>query len=84
MNMRDCERLRLGALVREAWMPDNAKKNGIVLAKVYIEGHHEAKVLGGHKDRRYDIWVHWYKPRYRKNNPERLQCWELMLIQNAK
>jgi len=65
-------------------MPDDARKNGIVLAKEYIEGRHEAKTLGGVKEHRYDIWVHWRIARYRKSNPEKLQCWELMLIQNAK
>tara|TARA_R110002074_G_scaffold278207_1_gene449733 strand:- start:644 stop:898 length:255 start_codon:yes stop_codon:yes gene_type:complete len=84
MNMKECKRLKLGTLVREAYMNDLRPRTGIVLAKKHIEEEHYAKVLGAHKLARYDIWVHWYKPRYRKSNPEKLQCWELMLIQNAK
>ncbi len=83
MNIKECKRLKTGALVREAWMVSGHKK-GIVLAKEYVEGRHRAKVLGSVKEHRYDIWVHWHEPRFRKSNPEKLQCWELMLIQNVK
>ena len=81
MNMRDCKKLKTGSLVREAWNPYTTK-HGIVLAKEYVEGSHRAKMLGGWKERRYDIWVHWHRPRDKRPNPEKLQCWELMLVKN--
>ena len=84
MNMKDSKRLKVGALVREAWKTDSRHKRGIVLAKEYIEGCHEAKVLGGRKDRRYDIWVYWLRARPQSQCAVKLQCWELMLVQNAK
>jgi hypothetical protein len=83
VNIAECKRLKTGTLVREAWAP-TGKKRGIVLAKEYVEGRHRAKVLGAWKEHRYDIWVHWHEPRYKRPNPEKLQCWELMLVKNGE
>lgn len=87
MNMRECKRLKPGALVREAYEVSGQDTIGIVLSKKYIKEAHHAKVLGGRKQERYDVWIHWLKqPNYRKMrpNPDKLQCWEVKLVKNGK
>ena len=87
MNMRDCKRLKPGAIVREAYGISNQETRGMVLSKKYVEEEHYAKVLGAHKLARYDLYVHWLQaPKYRRNatQPDKLQCWEVMLVKNGK
>ena len=92
MNIKVCKRLQPGAMVRQSWDTDRAPKLGLVIGKQHIEKEHEAKNLGGRKQERYDIIVHWLDgPRKTWDygtgagtspNPEVLQCWELMLVSN--
>ena len=94
MNMKVCKRLQSGAMVRQSWdtVPGRTPKLGLVLGKQHIKEEHEAKHLGGRKQERYDIIVHWLDGPRRtweygtgagsSPNPEVLQCWELMLVSN--
>ena len=95
MNMRDAKRLKPGAIVRESFYPETPgapKIHGIVIGKRYIEERHAAKILGGYKNRRYDVVVHWTckeaaipRKRYADNN-QRLQVrqqWELMVVSHG-
>ncbi len=86
MNMKDCKRLKPGAIVREAY-GDGMRTRGMVLHKEYVEETHYAKVLGARKMARYDLYVHWFQtPKYLKaaSNPAKLQCWEVMLVKNGQ
>ena len=93
MNIKVCKRLQPGAMVRQSW--DTASivpKLGLVIGKQHVKEEHEAKSLGGRKQERYDIIVHWLDGPRRtwihgagsgaSPNPEVLQCWELMLVSN--
>jgi hypothetical protein len=92
MNMRDAKKLQPGAIVRESYHPDSFGHpiHGIVIEKKYVKGVHEAKVLGGYKDERYDVIVHWTcketaipRQRISGNAAPRLQVrqnWELMVV----
>ena len=87
MNMRECNRLKPGAMVTEAYAHELTNSLGMVLSKEYVEEEHYANVLGGKKHARYDIWVHWLRaPKYRKRrgNPDKIQCWEFKLLSNGK
>ena len=91
MNMKVSERLQPGAMVRQSWDTGRATpKLGLVLGKQHVKEEHQAKTLGGKKQERYDIVVHWLDgPRrtwseHASPNPEVLQCWELMLVSNAE
>ncbi len=87
MNMRDCKRLKPGAMVCEAYEASAQSTLGMVIHKEYVEESHYAKILGGRKEKRYDVWVHWFKqPYYRKSrpNPDKLQCWEVKLLKNGE
>ena len=87
MNMRDCKRLKPGAMVTEAFAHELNNTLGMVLHKEYIEEEHYARVLGGKKQARYDLYVHWLEPpkwrRYKDQNPQKVQCWEVKLIKNG-
>ena len=85
MNMRDCKRLKPGAMVTEAFLPSSPAL-GMVLHKEYVEEEHNARVLGGKKQARYDLYVHWFKrPHYNlRSNPQKLQCWEVKLLKNGE
>ena len=86
MNMRDCKRLKSGAMVTEAYGIEPCHTLGMVLHKEYVLEEHYAKVLGGKKQARYDLYIHWFKaPQYRKlkNNPDKVQCWEVKLLKNG-
>ena len=94
MNMRDAKKLKPGAIVRESFHPDSMGSpiHGIVIEKKYIKERHTAKTLGGTKDDRYDIIVHWtckdtVVPRKRwGDNNHRLQVrqnWELMVVSHG-
>jgi len=92
MNMRDAKKLRPGAIVREAWLPDS-KVQGIVLSKKLYVGDHHAKCLGQKKKQRFDVTVHWLgdadmipKKKWNDKNTQRVQVrenWELMIISHA-
>jgi hypothetical protein len=97
MNLKEAKRLKPGAIVRESYYPTDEGPGsvyGIVIGKKYVKERHEAKILGGYKDERYDIVVHWTCkepaiPRpggsYRVK-PERLQLrqnWEIMLVSHG-
>ena len=93
MNMRECKNLKPGATVREAYPAgihgdDTVQPIGLVLHKEYVEEQHSARTLGGTKKNRYDLWVYWIDdpPYYLKHkpNPVKLQCWEVMMVKNAK
>ncbi len=81
MNLKESAKVKTGSFVREAW---GTKEDslGIILHKEYVEEEHFAKCLGGKKQKRWDIWVHWlHASSYRlQNNPGKLQCWEIMLV----
>ena len=92
MNMRDAKKLKPGAIVRESYHPDSIGHpiHGIVIEKKYVKERHAAKILGGYKNERYDVIVHWtcresVIPRQwiSGNVSNRLQVrqnWELMLV----
>tara|TARA_B100000902_G_C27287525_1_gene905259 strand:+ start:1761 stop:2045 length:285 start_codon:yes stop_codon:yes gene_type:complete len=92
MNMKDARKLKPGAIVREAWLPDS-KVQGIVLSKELYVGEHYAKCLCQKKKQRFDVTVHWLgddktipKKKWSDNNPPRVQVrenWELMIISHA-
>ena len=84
MTLKDAEKLKPGAIVRESWRTA-AKRTGLVLAKEHVDGAHPARVLGGMKYQRYDVVVHWFDgPRgMGRVNPEKLQNWELMVVQHV-
>jgi hypothetical protein len=95
MNLKDAKKLQPGAIVRESFRPDSIGHpiHGIVIGKKYIKERHAAKVLGGTKEERYDIVVHWtckdaVVPRKRwGDNNQRLQVrqnWELMVVSHAE
>ncbi len=95
MNMRESKRIKPGAIVRESFYPEHHRVtpvHGIVIGKKYVKERHAANVLGGYKDERYDIVVHWICkesaiPRRRNGNTgERLQVhqnWELMVVSHG-
>tara|TARA_R110002110_G_scaffold414073_1_gene642906 strand:+ start:743 stop:1003 length:261 start_codon:yes stop_codon:yes gene_type:complete len=86
MNMRDCKKMKPGAIVTDAYVKDSEVR-GMVLHKEYILEEHYAKVLGGKKQARYDLYVHWLKrPRYREmqDSPDKIQCWEVKLLKNGE
>ena len=95
MNLKDAKKLHAGAIVRESFRPDSFGHpiHGIVIGKKHVKERHVAKVLGGHKEERYDIVVHWTckdtaVPRKRwGDNNHRLQVrqnWELMVVSHAE
>ena len=95
MNLKEARKLKVGAIVREAWCPES-KTQGIVLAKAHVKERHRAKVLCQDKSERYDITVHWLGPdrvvpyetnpnSVRNGNPrvQVRQNWEIMVISHA-
>ena len=86
MNLKIAKDLPLGALVRPAFHTET-KHYGIVLAKEHVKEHHTAKQLGGEKEERYDITVHWiggvfsyFKDGSAERRPiVKHQNWELMI-----
>ena len=94
MNMRDAKKLKPGTIVRESYHPDSFGHpiHGIVIEKKYVKELHAAKILGGYKNERYDVIVHWtcreaVIPRQwiSGNVSNRLQVrqnWELMVVPN--
>ena len=86
MNLRECKRLKPGAMVRAAYeTASEGGSLGMVLHKEYVEEEHRAKCLGGKKQKRYDLYVHWLRAspyRMNKANPSKVQCWEVMLLKN--
>ena len=92
MNLKDARKLKPGAIVREAWYPE-AKVQGIVLSKQYVQEEHTAKLLCQKKKERYDVTVHWLCPERlipRKewdDNSHRVQVrenWEIMVVSHAE
>ena len=90
MNMQDARKLQPGAIVREAYRPDEpgvTAPRGLVLGKEYVEQDHVARCLSQRKDRRFDVYVHWFDGPRRwsrdKNNPEKLQNWEIMVVEHV-
>ena len=88
MNMKQCKTLKPGAMVTEAWAVAGCDTLGMVLHKEYVLEEHYAKILGGRKQARYDLYVHWFKrPQYslgnNPQNPEKVQCWEVKLLKNG-
>ena len=92
MNMKDAHKLRPGAIVRESWFP-LSDKQGIVLAKEYVNEPHRAKKLCQKKTERYDVTVHWLgdartipQKKWGEDSTDRVQVrenWELMVISHA-
>ena len=93
MNMRDAKKLKPGAIVRESYHPDGDLRHpihGLVIEKKYVKELHVAKILGGYKNERYDVIVHWSckdtvipRQRISGNAAARLQVrqnWELMVV----
>ena len=91
MNMRDAKKLKPGAIVRQSYHGDGEAGNaihGLVIEKKHVKERHAAKILGGYKNERYDIIVHWtgkdgFIPRTRLSGTRRLQVrqnWELMVV----
>lgn len=86
MDMKTAKKIKPGALVRFAWDTPGSWSaqcsEGIVIGKTYVEGVHEAKILGGTKKARYDVLVHWFS--VPKGNPHKglevMQNWEIMLV----
>ena len=92
MNLKEADKLRPGAIVRESWMSED--RTGLVIGKTYIVEEHSAKSLCQKKSQRYDIVVHWFGgPRYvfadfslgnlSAKNPEVLQNWEIMVVSHV-
>ena len=84
MNLREAKKLQPGALVRESW-GDRAMRTGLVLSKEHVEEDHIARCLSHRKDERYDVFVHWFGGPRRAvlANPEKLQSWELMVLEHV-
>jgi len=90
VNIKDARKLKPGAIVREAWLPDN-KAQGIVLSKEHYTGEHMAKCLSQKKKERYDVKIYWIgdrvpQQRWADTKPKRVQIrenWELMVISHA-
>ena len=83
MNLKVSKRVKPGAIVRESWDTLAAYRgHGLVLTIERVQERHEAKCLGGMKDERYDLTVHWFNgPRWPMGkNPEVMQNWEVMLV----
>ena len=95
MNMRDADKLKSGAVVRESFRPDSSGHpiHGIVIGKKHVKERHAARVLGGFKEERYDIVIHWTCKEtviphieYEMRAP-RLQVrqnWDLMVVSHAE
>lgn len=85
MTIKDAEKLRPGAIVRESYRGGGPMRTGLVLAKEHVDGPHNARILGGMKYQRYDVVVHWFDgPRgMGRANPEKLQNWELMVVKHV-
>jgi len=91
VNLKEAERLKPGAIVRQAWDTRSCDPSlGLVIGKAHVAERHTAKILGGVKEQRYDVVVHWFnggRPATfgtRWPNPEKLQNWEVMLVSRAK
>ena len=91
MNLKEAVRLKPGAIVREAWFTGTKSRKGIVLAKTHVVEKHKAKQLCQDKDERYDVFVHWIdgprQPHWRgspRDNPEKCENWELMVVSHAR
>jgi len=87
MNMKECKRLKPGAMVTEAFAHGQSCVLGMVLHKEYVLEEHYARVLGGKKQARYDLYVHWFEPpkwRRKQDSPDKLQCWEVKLLKNGE
>ena len=92
MNVRDAKRLKPGAIVRESYHADSPI-HGIVIEKKYVKERHTAKILGGRKNERYDIIVHWtckeaaIPRQWNSGNAHRRlqvrQNWELMVVSHG-
>ena len=97
MNLREAEKLQSGAIVRESFRPESDRYpviHGLVIGKSYVKERHNAAILGGTKEERYDVVIHWLcddrnvPKRWinaRPTNP-RLQVrqnWELMIVSHA-
>jgi len=95
MNMREAKKLKSGAIVRESYYVNDegpGSVRGLVIGKKYIKERHVAKILGGHKNERYDVIVHWIckeaaipRKQY-SDNTHRLQVrqnWELMVVSHG-
>ena len=90
MNLKEADKLRPGAIVRESWMSED--RTGLVIGKTYIVEEHSAKSLCQKKSQRYDVVVHWFDgprlgPFYRAErapNPEVLQNWEIMVVSHVR
>ena len=87
MDMKTAKNLKSGSLVRFAWDTANSwsgqSSEGVVIGKKYVEGRHEAKILGGSKDARYDIVVHWFTVpagHVTRKGVAVMQNWEIMLV----
>ena len=83
MNLRESKKIKPGAIVRASWDTLTVREgHGLVLHKKHVQEKHEAKCLGGTKEERYDLTVHWFNgPRWRHGkNPEVVQNWEVMLV----
>jgi len=94
MNLRDAKNLKPGAIVRESYNTNRIGHpiHALVIEKTYVKEHHAAKILGGYKDERYDIIVHWMckeaviprghvAPKYQRLQVR--QNWELMVVSHA-
>jgi|TARA_R110000765_G_scaffold191661_1_gene296992 hypothetical protein len=91
MNFKEAGRLKPGAIVRQSWDTRSvAPSLGLVIGKVHVTERHSAKILGGTKEQRYDVVVHWFNGRGRRVTPgtgprvETLQNWEIMMVSHAK
>jgi hypothetical protein len=95
MNMRDAKKLKPGAIVRQSYHGDGEAGNaihGLVIEKKHVKERHAAKILGGYKNERYDIIVHWtckdtdIPRKQHADNSHRLQVrqqWELMVVSHG-
>jgi len=95
MNIREAKKLQPGAIVREAYRPDEdgiAPVRGIVIGKTHVEERHHARMLGKWKKERYDIAVHWIEgsipwcPATLRRATTRLQLrenWDLIVISHV-
>ena len=62
MNLKEARKLQSGAIVREAYFPDdalNCARHALVIGKTHVVQTHHAKVLSQIKEERYDVVIHW-------------------------
>ena len=87
MTLKDAEKIKVGAIVRESWSTHDTARHGLVLLKEYEEAHKYEHILCQHRDERYVLTVQWLSGTlYPSNAPtrERRSSWDLMVVSHVE